>query len=110
MFASGESGKIVQTIVDDQGNTVVTSTFAIRRGSGEWQLKSTFTVPVAANSVCDRMIMTIDGSSRVLESPYGGCHRMQESESPPPPSAAATPARNRHPRGVPLPPSGFSGS
>jgi hypothetical protein len=77
VLASGESGKIVQTIADDQGNTVTTSTFAIRRGSGEWQLKSTFTVPLTANSVCDRIIMTIDGSPRVVESPYGGCYRVQ---------------------------------
>lgn len=42
-------------------------TFAIQRGSGPWQLTTTFTVPAGVNSFCTRVVMRIQGSSREIE-------------------------------------------
>ena len=68
VLESAASGRIVQTVTGDRGSIVGTpAVFAIRKGSGEWNLKSTFTVPSTATSVCSRVTMTLDASSRVFE-------------------------------------------
>lgn len=70
VLASAASGEIVQSIDTAEGASLApASTLRIVRGSDTWRLTTTFTIPATANSVCARVVMRVDGSSRELEIP-----------------------------------------
>ena len=68
VLMSAPSGEIVQSVSTPEGAAVAPDvTLAIQRGSGPWQLTTTFSVPAGLSSFCTRVVMRIHGSSREIE-------------------------------------------
>jgi len=78
VLVSAPSATIQHQIRDGDGTVLAAGTSqTVVRGSGPWNLKTTFTVPATATGVCSRVTMEAPGTDLKLPPVNGGCSQVR---------------------------------